>query len=92
LFDINEIEAPFHNDWTTPKKKGSCRIDEVSSWIKNNLDYEYIIIDDPWSGGQLVDESAVISAGIDPTAVVLVDPTIGLELKHYQQMLDVFSR
>ena len=89
--DINKIRAPFHEQWATPRKMSSYRINELSWWLKDNPGYSYIILDDPSSFHHCMDKRACIEQGLDPDAMIIVDPFIGLEYHQFDQMRKIFS-
>jgi hypothetical protein len=92
LFDMNGIEAEFHDDWVTPRERTSFRITEVSQWIRTHPLANYVCIDDPQSGDYLVDEKSLLHHSIEPERVIIVDPEIGIESHHYDKIVELFDR
>jgi len=102
LFDLNNLELKFHDDWATSNTVhyrdagyGSSKSDqrplEIKDWLTRNKVGQYIILDDPCSGGSLMDDNRVVALGLDPTKVVLVDSTIGMEQHHYSTIRDLLN-
>lgn len=97
LFDENDLNLQLHQHWMTPLaatfrgdfvNKDMLRLLEIKRWLANHSDTvsHYAVLDDPSSGGVLVDDSHVRGVGLDPNAVVLVDPFIGMEIFHFDQL------
>lgn len=105
LFEENGLNLQLHEHWMTPLidrgmyggyygAKDQDRLLEISRWVANHKDTlgEFAILDDPGSGGVLMDDNHVRHAGIDPARVVLVDYTIGMELEHFRQLRDILTK
>lgn len=97
LFDENDLKLQLHEHWMTPLastfrepfvNKDMLRLMEIKRWLANHVDTvgPYAVLDDPSSGGVLMDDNHVRGVGLDPQAVVLVDPFIGMEMFHYDQL------
>ncbi len=97
LFNENGLNLELHKHWMTPLastfresyvNKDMLRLMEIKRWLANHDDTvgPYAVLDDPSSGGVLMDDNHVRGVGMDPQAVVLVDPCIGMEMFHYDQL------
>lgn len=97
LFDENDLNLQLHQHWMTPLastfrgeylSKDMLRLMEIKRWHANHIDTvsHYAVLDDPSSGGVLMDDAHVRGVGLDPNNVVLVDPFIGMEIFHYEQL------
>ena len=97
LFDENDLKLQLHEHWMTPLastfresfvNKDMLRLLEIKRWLANHDETvgPYAVLDDPSSGGVLIDDNHVRGVGLDPQAVVLVDPFIGMEIFHYDQL------
>ena len=91
LFKINGLNLHLHQDWDTPRItfKRCRRIEEIIDWLDKHPDYaECIVVDDPWSGESICSyrEAKTENKRIPNRNIVIVDPTIGLEVNHYSAM------
>lgn len=103
ILDINGLNLRLHEHWMTdlrppsgpynifqlipPEERGH----QISRWLKNHEGEvrNYAILDDPGSGGSLIDDGFVRHIGLNPDNVVLVDHTIGMEQFHFKQLRDL---
>ena len=101
LFLANGLNLPLHDDWRTykgtPKDQGMyysgyysyCdRLDEIVAWIKIHEPKNYLILDDPSSGGSLMEKN-LNGSGIEEHCVVLVDPREGISHGDWMRMLNI---
>jgi cellulose biosynthesis protein BcsQ len=91
LFEYNGIKAPWHKRWNTPRRFNSTRGEEISWWLKENSSYDYIVLDDPSSFPDSSDPNVLRQFDIDPDYCIIVDPFIGLEYHHFDQMKNIFA-
>lgn len=92
LFEINGLNLTLHRDWITPKKMSSYRINEVGWWIQRHPDCNWAVLDDPLSGGYLASTRDVAEYGLDPRRCVIVNPLVGMEIEHYNQLQNIFNK
>jgi len=105
IFRMNDLRLELHDDWATDahtskyvggwygtSSSSDNRLKQIARWVDKNKEIvdDYLILDDPSSGGSLIDENAVRWAKLDPSRVVIVDPFIGMEISHFEQMKRVF--
>lgn len=103
ILDLNGLNLQLHQHWMTDLRPPDGDYDifqrppkeerghQISRWLKNH-DGEvrnYAILDDPGSGGSLIDDSFVRHIGLSPNHVVLVDHAIGMERFHFKQLRDL---
>ena len=94
LFLLNDLRVVLHDDWCT-RLREDCgmyapqssyyrhnRRTEIEEYINRHDITDYAILDDPSSGMDLTEHKA-------QERVVLVNPFIGMELEHYQQLKDL---
>lgn len=86
LFSVNALNLKFHKNWCTPLKTHgmydsgySSRNSEITQHIDAHNIQNYAILDDPSSGVDLDKHR-------DKSKVVMVNPFIGMECKHFQQL------
>lgn len=100
IFKQNNLNITLHSHWATDSHRDPSgvhgnvtdRLLQIKRWIDQYDVRNYVIVDDPESGGALNDPSMVAQYGLDPNNVIIVDPFIGLELKHYYRMRQILSR
>lgn len=102
IFRVNDLRLVLHDDWATTTRtsrragesSADDRLKQIARWVDKNEEIvdNYLILDDPSSGGSLIDENAVRWAKLDPSRVVIVDPFIGMEISHFEQMKRVFCK
>lgn len=85
FLDANDIKAPMHEIWTTPKKLSSYRANEISWWLRENECKDYMIIDDESSGQFLrsFHEDGILRN------LVMVDADHGMSLENFAQMKNI---
>lgn len=87
LFQHNGLNLHLHDEWCTPRRMSSYRVNEICWWLDRRTDaitYEapaHIILDDPWSGGYLDDWEGF--ALQQPT---IIDPNVGIDPEAYKNM------
>lgn len=90
LEEINGLELPLHNTWCTDSLIKNLsgglyesRSSQILRWLEANPEYldNYVVLDDPLSGPDL--DSGLI---LNKANVVMVDPTIGMELTHFYKL------
>jgi hypothetical protein len=95
LFRINKLNLVLHDEqWCTPLgeahmgRRSGDRLQQIWEWIEGRKDEinNYVILDDPMSGGSLSSDGMVESAGLEVRRVILVDPLIGIEQWHYNRL------
>lgn len=95
LFEANGLVLPIHEEWRTPDKFSSYRINEICWWLDNHTKKvgddricpAHIILDDPWSGSYL-DEYK--SHGV--AQPYMIDPNVGIDPEVFKFMKsDVIS-
>jgi hypothetical protein len=97
LFELNNLQVELHDNWTTQNIKDgnplrkTTRLADVAAWLKKNPHNDYIIIDDPDSGGVFLDTYQLDKQGIDKDRVIMVDPDIGLTLQHLDNIEGVWN-
>lgn len=91
LFELNGLNLDLHSDWITPKKMSSNRIHEVKWWLDDHNETNWAVLDDPWSAGFLAYPEQVTMFGMDPRRCVIVNPEIGMEIEHHQQLQHIFN-
>jgi len=100
LFVINNLKLELHDEqWCTPlgEKRmygySGDRLHQIWEWIEGRKDeiLDYVILDDPSSGGNLSSDGMVASSGLRVRNVILVDPNIGIEHWHYNRMKDILT-
>lgn len=88
LFVENGLNLKVHEDWCTPDKFTSYRVNEICWWLdehtENNVAPQHIILDDPWSGSYL--EAWKHHELCEP---VLVDPNVGISPEEYKIMKSI---
>ena len=92
LFLLNDLRVVLHDDWCTRLREDinmyesqysrHNRRTEIEEYISRHDIFTYAILDDPSSGMDLTEHKA-------QERVVLVNPFIGMELEHYQQLKDL---
>jgi hypothetical protein len=103
IFAINNLQLDLHDDWhtelsptghSTESKMYEDRLIQCQRWIKKHQDEidDYVILDDPGSGGSLISDSMCESVGIDPDKVVIVNYEIGLEIDHYLEIHNILTK
>lgn len=103
IFFMNNLNLDLHRDWCTDlRPQGHTygtreyhdRLAEVQRWINRHKDEidDYVILDDPGSGGSLISEGMVSSVGLDPSKVVIVNYEVGMELDHYTTVFDILTK
>ena len=89
LFEVNGLNLHLHEDWCTPSRMSSYRVNEISWWLDKKTDpntYEapaHIILDDPWSGSSLEGDNWKAFALQQP---VIIDPNVGIDPGAYKFM------
>lgn len=101
LFHINGIDIPFHQDWC-PSRIGvrAARLREIQCWLEDHPEVlNSIIIDDPWSGPcvdafeqQYDSYPEDIKNRIPKENIIIVDPTLGLDISHHYKMIKIVER
>lgn len=86
LFFQNGLNLHLHENWVTPRKTNSDRANEISWWIDRNPHKDYIILDDPASGGYLSSAEALIEFNIKPERVFLVDTDNGIDYMTFNSL------
>ena len=92
IMDINGLELELHQHWAADYRgmcsKGENRGLAISKWLSDHRDEvgSYAVLDDPGSGGDLIDDSFVRHIGLQSENVVLVNYMIGMELEHFTQL------
>ncbi len=88
LFVLNGIAAPMHKDWDCPKngRFSATRLHRIKWWLEAHQNYDYAIIDDPWSFSEIMNENLLIRHGYDVDRVVCVDPNIGILLEDMEKI------
>lgn len=89
LFEANGLHIHLHDQWRTPDRFSSYRVNEISWWLDaytREVAGEYIcpahiILDDPWSGSYL---DQFETHGV--TRPYLVDPNVGIDVDIYKFM------
>jgi len=98
IFKQNNLNITLHSHWATDSHRDPLdvhvtdRLLQIKRWIDQYDVRNYAIVDDPESGEALNDPNMVTQYGLDPNNVIIVDPSIGLELKHYYRMRQILSR
>ena len=98
IFKQNNLNITLHSHWATDSHRDPLdvhvtdRLLQIKRWIDQHDVRNYAIVDDPESGEALNDPNMVTQYGLDPNNVIIVDPSIGLELKHYYSMRQILSR
>jgi len=98
IFKQNNLNITLHSHWATDSHRDPLdvhvtdRLLQIKRWIDQHDVRNYAIVDDPESGEALNDPNMVTQYGLDPNNVIIVDPSIGLELKHYYRMRQILSR
>lgn len=88
ILDINGINVPLHKDWRTHRHASKLRQEQIAAWLKANPTENYIILDDVSSGEGLADPDALLSLGINPQNVFLVDEKEGLSYADYLKIIE----
>ncbi len=89
LFEANGLNLPLHEDWCTPSRMSSYRINDICWWLDEyteERDGEYfcpahMILDDPWSGSYLEGYK-----GHGVTKPYMIDPDVGIDSAIYKIM------
>jgi hypothetical protein len=95
LFKVNGLSLHLHEEWATPRKMSSYRVNEISWWLDEFTERRdgdifvspsHIILDDPWSGNSLEGSAWKDFALQEP---FMVDPDVGIDTTCYRNMLAV---
>lgn len=100
---MNNLKLDLHHDWLTDirpagfsygSKAYSDRLSDVHRWIVQHKDEisDYVILDDPSSGGSLTDDKLVKQVGLDPSRVVIVNEEVGMEIDHFLTIKEILDR
>jgi hypothetical protein len=103
MFFLNNLKLKLHRDWCTDlrpqghtygSREYHDRLSEVHRWIERHKDEikDYVIVDDPGSGGSLIHDGHVTSVGLNPKNVVICNYEVGLELDHYETMKEILLK
>lgn len=108
IFFMNDLRLDLHKDWCTTipppvdmysnwARGGlykSDRLIQCQQWIEAHKDEisDYVILDDPGSGGSLISDNMVQSVGLKPENVVIVNYEVGMEIDHYLTMFHILTK
>lgn len=88
LFRVNDLRLQFADDWAT--QEIGTRLDDIAEYIKRNNVKAYFIIDDPWSGPDLMDASMSEHCDVvSEDAVFLCNPEEGIDY-HLMKKIDSY--
>lgn len=100
LFFLNDLDLTLHEKWCTDNERRhlsedmySDRLSQIERWLQRHAptNSKYAILDDPLSGTRLATPSLVEQTSIKIENVVIVDPLVGMELKHFRMLDRIFS-
>lgn len=86
LFSINGLKVNFHEDWHTPRKMRSNRLQEIHWWLQDHPGCDWIAIDDMFSGSCLTDHYTLTKMEMEPERVIIVDTEIGFTHDHVKHV------
>lgn len=92
LFRVNGLELHLHEDWATvenPLRSYRGRGSEIRAWLRNHtvdgIAPAHIILDDPWSGGEL-ENWRLLPPLQEP---FIIDPNVGIDPEAFKSMRKV---
>ena len=86
LFKANNLNLELHKDWETRSITGGRGV-EIKDWLGRHPEYKnrYVILDDPWSGGDVEDGL------FKQEQIVLVDPHNGIDFFSFKQLIEAMA-
>ena len=97
LFEVNGLNLHIHENWATPRKMSSVRLNEICWWLDEVTEQadvnvfvapDHIILDDPWSGNSLEGGVCRLHGLREPC---MVNPDVGIDSDIYQTMLSTVT-
>lgn len=93
LFEENQIKAPIHKNWMTPRDKIYLnRAAQIAAWLSTNNCKNYLILDDVASGTGLFDQDDILEAGINQQSIFLVNEDNGIDWYTYQNIIQFIKK
>lgn len=91
LMIANGLNCPMHKNWRTDKGPAK-RIEQIAKWLQENPGVDkYVILDDHESGNEMLDKNVILSFGLDPDCVVMVDMNDGLNMENYHHLCGLLT-
>ena len=89
LFEVNNLHLHLHDNWCTPSRMSSYRVNDICWWLdkvtvqegENRVCPSHIILDDPWSGSYLEDTN-----GHGMQEAYMVNPDLGIDSDIFNNM------
>jgi hypothetical protein len=91
LLRRNGLGIAFHKDWTTFSYSGVDKVEQIKSWLDNNHETNYIIVDDIDSEDGLSDIKKLKENNLNKENIVITSFDDGITIKDYYKMKAILA-